>query len=467
MTSFMKKNDYLSKKEVISFVEWLSLNLCNEAFAHSYINRRTGQRWSCTGLFDAYKKYDWPTRPTPLIQAHSNVTAGSDFSTNATVLAALQDLLTTGLNADDLHGVTEATVDVMTWGGVRAGNVSWLRNLANQKLLLQTLKSTRTALNAGDITDHVLTDKSLRFNAGMTKVYSLICDDFIIYDSRVGAAIGWIVSKYCQSKGLTSVPTELRFPWAPAKEAKGNTNPKRRDPGTQALKFPRLQPGPLHAEWNLKASWLLEAVLKHPNTIMNSCFKEASGKLQLRALEAALFMIGYDLGMDASRTIKTQTLSTGETDSAKTVDSDNWNECFTIAKSVSFQYKIHSDHIATRKQVNGSWVDGPIFTVQCIDATLAELLKQNLSNDEGFPLDAEATNKYRTSDPGLGTAYVKACTRSGSRPHASRLAAILEELGVLVPVRQDQRHNRRWMIAEGVVTVEDQLKKIMEEDDSL
>ena len=52
----------------------------------------------------------------------------------------------------------------------------------------------------------------LRFNAGMTKVYSLMCDNFIIYDSRVAAALGWLVMKYCRDRKLTALePTRFRI----------------------------------------------------------------------------------------------------------------------------------------------------------------------------------------------------------------------------------------------------------------
>lgn len=71
----------------------------------------------------------------------------------------------------------------------------------------------------------------LRSNAGLTKVYSLVLDDFIIYDSRVAAALAWLVmiwgrevggvpdrevclhaGKKKQFKGKTSKPMKLRSP---------------------------------------------------------------------------------------------------------------------------------------------------------------------------------------------------------------------------------------------------------------
>ena len=34
-------------------------------------------------------------------------------------------------------------------------------------------------------------------NSGWTKVYALMLDDFPIYDGRVGAAMGYLVRRYC------------------------------------------------------------------------------------------------------------------------------------------------------------------------------------------------------------------------------------------------------------------------------
>jgi len=58
-------------------------------------------------------------------------------------------------------------------------------------------------LRDGDL-DSPKFKRNLRVNAGMSKVYSLICESFIIYDSRVVAALGWLVMKYCSDRKLTS-----------------------------------------------------------------------------------------------------------------------------------------------------------------------------------------------------------------------------------------------------------------------
>jgi hypothetical protein len=51
-------------------------------------------------------------------------------------------------------------------------------------------------------------------------------------------------------------------------------------------------------KWNLKASWLLNEILAHhaaQNAVQNAFAAIDQGNNPLRAFEAALFMIGYDL----------------------------------------------------------------------------------------------------------------------------------------------------------------------------
>ena len=71
-------------------------------------------------------------------------------------------------------------------------------------------------------------------NAGWTKVYALMLDGFPIYDGRVGAAMGYLVQRYCVSACFCQVPTRLRFRWG---AARGRHN---RNPSTRSLWFPRL-----------------------------------------------------------------------------------------------------------------------------------------------------------------------------------------------------------------------------------
>lgn len=275
---------YKQCAQVQAFVEWLARHLgANQPLQHEYRNRQTGKHWQFTDLYDAFTQYQWQHPGVP----HLQVSAGSCATSNTQALNALSvDLGAARCDATMLRGA-KAT---MAWGGVAARNNQWLED--NQNGLATMVEQVARVLRTGDL-DNPRFAKDLRFNAGMTKVYSLICQDFIIYDSRVAAALGMLVVMHCEETGLGVLPQGLRFPWAPAKEGQNTAVPKRRNPGCSAFKFPGLRRGRHHALWNMRASWVLSQALAHP-LAANSPFHGGGGNA-LRRLEMALFMIGYDL----------------------------------------------------------------------------------------------------------------------------------------------------------------------------
>lgn len=422
----MLKPCYLSTPIVQQFVQWLGANLDTPVLSHCHINRRKGCQWSCTSLYDAYRQYHWPHPDLPALPR----SAGASFAHNAATL---------GLLGAGLHGALTPTTDdalardgciqVMKWGGVSAGNVRWLHD--NVSGLAKTLIDVGNALNGAD-TDHPLLapGTGLRFNAGMTKVYSLLCDDLIIYDSRVAAALGWAVTLFCTLNGLTVLPKELAFPWAPAKSQPGHPNPKRRNPSTSTLVFPRLAAGSTHAQANLLASWVLEAVLKS-NAASSSKFVTAvPASERLRALEAALFMIGYDL-----------TPCTAQAEAAlpavnEVEDAQGWTECSTLSKGNPFHYRITTNGIEIKS--------GKVFSIGLINKTLNTLC--GTFGVQPFPLANSADGvRAKTAEMGLGTAYFQA---GGSNPpDSSKLAAVLEDVQLLSRAYPPGRAKLYWTMS--------------------
>jgi hypothetical protein len=414
----VNKSSYLKRSVVQDFVAWFGQNLDNATFAHGYINRRSGS-WQCNSLYDAYLKYQWRHR------------AGDTFAHSAATLTSLSRALRAALaSAADDQAACRAATDVMIWGGVVAGNVRWLNANPN---LASDLLAVQAAINTQDTTHSVLADRKLRFNAGMTKVYSLLCEGLIIYDSRVAATLGWAVRKFCEAHALTSVPAELAFPWAPAKSTPNHPAPKNRDPSSPALSFPKLTAGPLHAHWNLKASWVLEAALLSPAGQASQFAGDPyldTPALRLRAVEAALFMIGYDLDQQP----ETPSAPVGAAaDVAPT--SDVWVECQTLARRNPFRYRFVSAGLEVE--------EGPRFSIKEINETLDTLWRHFKSG--AFPLANSATGVPNETVPmGLGTAYYRVTRKSPA--FTSRLAAILEDLNIIHPVRSSNIVGLHWVL---------------------
>lgn len=283
------KQAYATLPNVQGFINWLATELNSKTlFNHEYVDRRSGSKWSCDSLFGAYEAYSWNFPGN----ARLGYNSGTSSKCNAKALDALRrDLIAAGSN-DAL--VLQGAKDVMAWGGVTARNSEWLA--ANEAGLARMIQEVKAALIQQDPDALVLRSKTLRFNSGMTKIYSLVCPEFLIYDSRVAAALGMLVVQYCKAEGLTKVPDALCFPWAAAKEGENAEAPKRRNPSTGTLHFKRLRAGSHHALWNIRASWILSQVLAHEAAADSPFHTTDDPADALRRVEQSLFMWGYDLG---------------------------------------------------------------------------------------------------------------------------------------------------------------------------
>jgi len=138
-------------------------------------------------------------------------------------------------------------------------------------------------------------------NSGLTKIYCAIGSSGVIYDDRVAASLGRIITWYL---GTNSMPSELVF-------VVGGGS---RDPSTKSHRF--LKKGGSssidHAQSNLKANWLISACVCEL-MLTNESFKSIMAAhvsiiekrnelwLAMRIYEAALFMAGYSLNPHGKR----------------------------------------------------------------------------------------------------------------------------------------------------------------------
>ena len=134
-------------------------------------------------------------------------------------------------DSDNQDGFIKAAYGILRWGGVTKSNYETLLDLGGAAL--STFREASHLLDPSHA--NTLRLNGVRYmNAGWTKVYALMLDGFPIYDGRVGAAMGYLVQRYCVSANLCQVPTRLRFRWG---AARGRHN---RNPSTRSLRFPGL-----------------------------------------------------------------------------------------------------------------------------------------------------------------------------------------------------------------------------------
>jgi len=405
----MNKNEYIEQPDVAEFCIWFADRLEVAELAHAWEERSSRRVVQFQNIYEAYKKYSWSYRLRLPDQPPCN---GSSFDDNHKALTTLQTGLRNAIT-DRQDGATLLwTQAILRWGGVFARNGLWL---AEHEHGLAEYFANRAKLFGNNADDSAFVDIG-RFNSGMTKIYSLLGDDFIIYDSRVAAALGWAIVKFCREKDLREVPESLRFPWAPAKEAPNAQRPKWRNPSEGNLQFPRLQYGVEYARWNQRASWLLSEVVRKTQT----SFAELN--IPLRALEAALFMIGYDL---AYQSINETIIQYSVVETAEMEDDSSF-PLSTRGRGRKFRYEYSNECIVMTNENNRiEW-----FEKQKAEEILTSLHRQFGNN--WFPL-ANNVEKLGngTEIPGLGRTILDAYPGNISKAQAaSYFAPIMEDLGL-------------------------------------
>ncbi|WP_454690545.1 hypothetical protein [Achromobacter aloeverae] len=288
------------------FVTWLSTRIAGAAelnFVYSPDRRyRT--------LSEARDAYSWPPRTKTIVTPEGKfiLPAGASLAANLVVLDALcrglRGCLDAGAARDEAL-LADWVQAILVWGGVYTrhrnggGNAGWLDARRQAMNLTHYLRVALDAFNGGAITfdDGPI---GLRSNAGLTKVYSLAVDDFVIYDSRVAAAFAWLVTRWAREAGEV-IPDHLKFACMRANEGNVAGRPpgavKVRSPDTVNFPYfaPSIQPRDhrRHAVWNQRANYVLSAALgqahaRHPDP-------GALSFQTVRDVEAALFVMGADL----------------------------------------------------------------------------------------------------------------------------------------------------------------------------
>lgn len=304
----MKRTEYLDRQPVVAFVEHLR-QLLNEELVVA--NRwHDGRSWECNTLLDAAEHYrfgiDSSTMvKTPGVQRY----AGQEsLAANARVLSLFAEALSDARRRCDNDAVAQVCVEIQFWGGTGRGedspNVKWLRERQAcadlDKRLCGYLDLCEKRFGNGE---HYLPSRGadrttsgnevgIRSNAGLTKIYSLAFGNFAIYDARVAAALGRILLKHLQMQETTTVPDDLNIRWT-----RRTTDYSRRDPAAHGLKLPVWDGNDLEHLWsNVRVNWILREAL------VDTKFEEEVYRrperypvTPLRALEAALFMLGYDV----------------------------------------------------------------------------------------------------------------------------------------------------------------------------
>lgn len=224
-------------------------------------------------LSDALDEYFWPT---------SNG-LDTSFQANNILLGGMSQKLQAALDGNNDNETFLQCINILDWGGTYKGSVRWLVERHEAGRLVTDIRRAVEILDGNTRSDNNAFDlepgspDSLRMDAGLTKIYSLASKESIIYDDRVGAALGLLARKYIESgeQPQNEVPPELDF-------MRGRSEDRNPSNGTLQFQGRGTNPSAVHARSNLIANWIVGEVAK-----------KLGNSWDRREVEAALFTIGY------------------------------------------------------------------------------------------------------------------------------------------------------------------------------
>ena len=283
----MYKKEFIRSNFVKEFIIWVEKRMDTpNSFSHGFEMKKARIFWEADSIYNAFENYQWPFRFIDPIT--KELTTGNTFEDCHKALTKLSKGLKSSILDGDDESCISYCISILEWGGVRNKNDLRIYDIGNEVCkYFQRVKERFSE----DISSNDYYYNGLIMNSGFTKLYSFYMEDFIIYDGRLGAALGHLVKLYCQDKKIESVPEELLFAWGRGQESKYvSSQLNKRNPSVGSLSFPELLNNPRrHTESSIRANWLISMILKNTDSKFNKLDKQ----VQMRALEAALFMIGY------------------------------------------------------------------------------------------------------------------------------------------------------------------------------
>lgn len=284
----MTKVDYLDNANVSEFVKYLAKLIKGGDFEHHYqiqpgprnaawIEYNDGSpHWRCDNLNSATNQYFW---------------AGRGFEDNNQRLRSLSEKLKKAVDGGDPKRVLCTCIEICEWGGIPAGALTITKSYCNE-YLIESLKNALAALTPKDRDGPNLVgfNKEGEFiiNATYTKIYSLLSESpFIIYDSRVAAALGLLVKKHWLAKRENNEPLPDCLKFVCLDGRAENAVRCASDP-EHGISFKKAQTH-THALWNMRANWIIEKALDEAGA------EGGNTIARMREVESALFMIGYSV----------------------------------------------------------------------------------------------------------------------------------------------------------------------------
>ncbi len=285
MKNTQNKDNFLAIKEISEFTQHLSKLISGELdFDHGYNiefkkwQAESGDHWQCDSLSSAQKNYWW----------HGS------YKENKSKL----DELTLGIkSAVDQVNNTDAfywSMRILEWGDVYKGCTKYILDNYSQGSLCQKIKEATNILESSEYKLKRFDQVDLRMDSGLTKIYSLASSSSLIFDSRVAAALSLIAYRLFPLE----IHDKLKKLKAFACGTSVSSEKKRSYIKGKKVFSPYLNPKN-QAHYNLVTNWIVDEAINlaisNDSAKLHQLWGTSSKTELLRAIEAALFMVGSDI----------------------------------------------------------------------------------------------------------------------------------------------------------------------------
>ncbi len=290
----MNRHTFIENSNVISFVEWMGAQLLSLPISLDIQSSKFvpgGISLDVQGIEAVTANYKWRASGMQL----------GDWEETSAHCESMSKAIQEAVATNDTSRSLDAAWAIIEWGGGnrKKGAYPILSGLGDA--LVSYLRQTRDAFRLDTGNTAGVAPPVIAMNAMLTKVHAFLATDGLpIYDSRVAVAMATLVEAWRRATiasdqlASVSIPPELMFPSLAARN-------KQRERVTLRYADAVL---PMHlysynernaAIWSatkLRLGWLMEALLLAQPSIFKSAGRMPE---RMRALEAALFMIGYDV----------------------------------------------------------------------------------------------------------------------------------------------------------------------------
>ena len=279
---FIDKQEFMHSKCVSEFTSFFSQIILGKRKIHcEYVPKKDKRnKFRVSSFEEGLKQYSW---------------AGQSLSDTQKVIKLLSSQLSLAIEENNELLMLQSALAILEWGQVYRGCIDWLLSHSEKGQLIQSIVHSSGIIDGtvplSSKEFQMFFDRNGRYrcNSGTTKIFALCSKQSVIYDGRVACAVGMLVHDFLIESHIDQLPPELNFLMDasqrnPSKYTSSNYLFASKTDSVNALYNQAIS--------NFKLNLLLQKITQK---LDKQLFCLETRQEQLRAIEASLFMIGYQV----------------------------------------------------------------------------------------------------------------------------------------------------------------------------